>query len=367
MNEQIKINWYRCKVDKALMSELMRRSDTRAFTQVLLQLALFAATGALAFKIHRHLDGNNWPWMLPLLLGVLFLHGTNGSFFGGCACHELSHKTPFATQGWNTFFLRLYAFLSWFDPVAYRASHIRHHQATTHRDHDGEVVLPQTLDWQSVRFFLGAVAIDPLALFRLFRFWIAVADGNLGHDGFFRAQWLQRVVPETDQKTRQEMIDWARTLLCGHLALAAVFILSGHWFLVVVVNLGCLYSSWLTTLTGLPQHFGLASDTPDFRLCCRTYTCGPLPAFFYWNMQYHVEHHMFPAVPFYNLPRLRRAIAHDLPPATHGLWATWTQDILPVLRRQQADPNFVHVPPLPRNEGEQASDLQLLGEAAQTI
>ena len=109
----------------------------------------------------------------------------------------------------------------------------------------------------------------------------------------------------------------------------------------------------------------MASNTPDFRLCCRTYTCSWLPAFFYWNMQYHVEHHMFPAVPFYNLPRLRQAIAHDLPPATHGLWAMWRGDILPVLRRQRQDPGYVYVPPLPANEGERATDGQLYAEAAQ--
>jgi hypothetical protein len=31
MNEQIKINWYRTKVDKAVMSGLMKRSDGTTF------------------------------------------------------------------------------------------------------------------------------------------------------------------------------------------------------------------------------------------------------------------------------------------------------------------------------------------------
>jgi len=31
MTEQVKINWYRFEVDKAVMSELMRQSDARAF------------------------------------------------------------------------------------------------------------------------------------------------------------------------------------------------------------------------------------------------------------------------------------------------------------------------------------------------
>lgn len=365
MNEQIKINWYRCKVDKAVMSEFMRKSDARAFLQVIPQLGLFALTGTLAYLAFQRLDAANWPWVLPLLLLALFAHGTNASFLGGIACHELCHKTPFATQFWNSFFLRIYAFLGWFDPVGYRASHIRHHQVTVHRGHDGEVEQPLGLDLHGLRFVLTNFTFSPAWVWKHFRFFFAAARGDLTQDGFFKSAWLQRVVPETDLKGRRELITWARVVLCGHLALAALFILTGHWFLIIIVNLGTFYCGWLVTLCGAPQHVGLSSDVPDFRLNTRTYTCGWLPAFFYWNMQYHVEHHMFPAVPFYNLPKLREAIKHDLPPVTHGLWATWC-DLQSILQRQRQDPSYVFIPPLPKNEGDRATDATLLAEAAES-
>jgi fatty acid desaturase len=365
MNEKVTINWYRCKVDKAVMSELMRKSDARGFAQAVPQLLLYGLTGTLAFLAYGNVHAANWPWALPLVLLALFVHGTVGSFFGGIACHELCHKTPFATQAWNTFFLKIYAFLSWFDAVGYRASHIRHHQATTHADHDGEVVLPQGLSWHGLRFIVTQLTFSPANLWKTFRFWIAAACGDLSRDGFFKAWWLQRVVPETDAKSRREIRNWARVLLLGHLALAALFIATGHWILIVIVNLGCLYSTWFVTLCASPQHVGLSPNTPDFRLCCRTYTCGWLPAFFYWNMQYHVEHHMFPAVPFYNLPRLREALKHDLPPAPYGLWATW-QEMLPIMRRQRADSTYFHTPPIPKSEGDRVGDEMILNEAAQS-
>lgn len=365
MTEPLKINWYRCKVDRTVMSELMRKSDARAFLQVIPQLGLFALTGALAYTAYLHLSAANWPWMLPLLLLALFTHGTIGSFMGGIACHELCHKTPFATQFWNTFFLKIYAFLAWFDPVGYRASHIRHHQVTVHKDHDGEITQPLGLDWHGFWFVLKAFTCDPTWISKNIRFMFAAARGDLSHDGFFKSAWLQRVVPDTDAKGRRELIRWARVVVLGHLALATLFILSGHWFLIVIVNLGTFYCGWLVTLCGAPQHVGLSSDVNDFRLNTRTYTCGWFPAFCYWNMQYHVEHHMFPAVPFYNLPRLRAAIAHDLPPATHGLWATWC-DLQAILKRQRQDPAYVHVPPLPTNDGDRADDSTILSEAAQS-
>ena len=140
---------------------------------------------------------------------------------------------------------------------------------------------------------------------------------------------------------------YKRQVLGGHAALAAVFVATGNWILVPVVNFGCLYCPWLQTLTGAPQHAGLTPDVPDWRLCCRTYTCHWFPAFLYWNMQYHVEHHMFPAVPFYHLPRLRETIAHDLPPAPHGLFAVW-REMLPILRRQREEPGWFFTPQIPQ-------------------
>jgi fatty acid desaturase len=353
MHEQIKINWYRCKVDKTVMSQLMRRSDARAFAQVLPQLGLFVLTGTLAYALFRRLDAHNWPWVLPLLLLALFAHGTNGSFFGGCACHELCHKTPFATQFWNNFFLRVYAFLGWFDPCSYRASHIRHHQSTTHKDHDGEVVLPLGLDWEAGKLIWFTLTFDPRAWLHHLRFWLAAARGDFTRDGFFKSAWLQRVVPETDTASRREIVRWARTVLIGHLALATTFVLTGHWFLIIIVNLGCQYASWLTLLTGAPQHIGLASDTEGFRLCCRTLTLNPFVQFIYWHMNYHTEHHMYAAVPCYRLGTLHRIIRHDLPPTPHGLRAVWKQ-IAEVKRREAAEPGWIYMPSLPNPAGSKA-------------
>ncbi len=46
------------------------------------------------------------------------------------------------------------------------------------------------------------------------------------------------------------------------------------------------------------QHAGLAEDVLDHRLNCRTVYMNSISRFIYWNMNYHVEHHMFPLVPF---------------------------------------------------------------------
>ena len=78
---------------------------------------------------------------------------------------------------------------------------------------------------------------------------------------------------------------------------------------------------------------------------------------------------MFPAVPFFNLPKLRAAIEHDLPPAPHGLWVTW-KGILQIHRKQLENPNYTFIPKLPLPEGEgpnRAEDNVLEREAALTM
>jgi len=85
---------------------------------------------------------------------------------------------------------------------------------------------------------------------------------------------------------------------------------------------------------------------PDFRLCCRTFTLNPVVRFLYWQMNYHTEHHMYAAVPCYNLKHLHALIRHDLPPCPDGIIAVW-REIAAIQLRQEKDPMYKHQPPLP--------------------
>lgn len=338
----------------------MKKSDFRGLCHVILQLGLLAITGTLAYFIYSRINAANWIWSVPLLLLALFVHG---SFFWSCTgpgVHELCHKTPFRSNALNEFFLKVYSFISWGNHIFFRVSHSKHHQFTVHDDYDGEVVLPQKLDWQSVGFFVTQLTINPIGIFKKLRFFWGSARNN---DSHWKAMgpWMNQVLPESNPMLRREHCNWARTLVLGHLALALLFIVTGHWFLIVVFTFGTYYCGWLSTVLSATQHIGLSPNVSDFRLCCRTYTCSWLPGFLYWNMQYHIEHHMFPAVPFYNLPKLRKAIEQDLPPVKHGLWATW-MEVLPIIQRQREDPSYVFVPKLPQqSSSEQAGQYHETG------
>jgi fatty acid desaturase len=63
-------------------------------------------------------------------------------------------------------------------------------------------------------------------------------------------------------------------------------------------------------------------------------------------MNFHTEHHMYAAVPCYNLTKLHALIKHDMPPCPRGLYQTWKQ-INEILQRQKVDAGYQYVAPLP--------------------
>jgi fatty acid desaturase len=66
---------------------------------------------------------------------------------------------------------------------------------------------------------------------------------------------------------------------------------------------------------------------------------NPFFRFVYWNMNYHVEHHMFPMIPYHALPKLHAAIKADCPTAYPSTIAAY-REILPALARQLRDPTY---------------------------
>ena len=86
-------------------------------------------------------------------------------------------------------------------------------------------------------------------------------------------------------------------------------------------------------MTGLLQHIGLADNVTDHRLNTRTVYINPISRWVYWNMNYHIEHHMFPMVPYYALPALHALIRDDLPPPSPSIWHAY-KEVWPVLLKQ---------------------------------
>jgi fatty acid desaturase len=91
------------------------------------------------------------------------------------------------------------------------------------------------------------------------------------------------------------------------------------WLPLMYVLLPTMYGGWLSYVFGLTQHVGLAEDELDHRKNCRTIYMNPVFRFFYSDMNYHLEHHMFPMVPYHALAKLHEEIKDDCPPPYDSL------------------------------------------------
>jgi fatty acid desaturase len=323
------IRWYRTPIGRETLAKLNARSDAKGFAQTLGYLGLMAVSAGLAlFAIGR------WPWWV--IVTIVFLHGTIASFVLN-GVHELVHKSVFKTQVLNGLFVRILSFIGWVNFEHFYASHMRHHQFTLHPPEDLEVVLPIRILMKQF-FHTGFINM---------RGGLDVIKNTYRHAcGRFVGEWETRLFPGDHPEAGRPVIFRARALIVGHAAILGLTVYTGWWLLPVLTSLTPFYGSWLFFLCNNTQHIGLQDKVPDFRLCCRTFTLNPLVRFLYWHMNYHIEHHMYAAVPCYNLARLHSAICHDLAPCPRGLLATW-KEIAAIQKIQRSQPLYQHKVLLP--------------------
>jgi fatty acid desaturase len=100
-----------------------------------------------------------------------------------------------------------------------------------------------------------------------------------------------------------------------------------------------IYANWMNFFGFLSQHAGLAEDSHDHRLNTRTFRMNPAFEFLYANMNFHVEHHIYPLIPYHALPALHERIKDQLP-YTYRSLTDVTLEVVPAIWRQAHDPGY---------------------------
>lgn len=324
-----RIKWYRSPVSAEDLARLNKRSDWEGLIQSVGYLCILAFTGACAWVAVGRSP-------VLVVLALLFVHGTFYGFIIN-GFHELCHQTVFQTRSLNQIFRAVYSFLGWYNPIFFWASHQEHHKYTLHAPDDLEVVLPVKV---TLRSFLSFAFVNPVGLVNRLISVTRLAFGKI--DG----EWANSLFPPEKAAERRALFTWARILLLGHGLIVVVSLFLGLWIIPIIVTLAPFYGAGFQYLFNEAQHVGLSDHVSDYRLNTRTILLNPFLRFIYWHMNYHIEHHMYAAVPCYNLGKLHELIKDDLPYCPLGLIDTWAQ-ILPIIRRQQQDPGYVYVPELP--------------------
>jgi fatty acid desaturase len=313
------VKWYATPLPRATLKALAQRNDAKAAANFALWLALVGATGWLAYLA--------WPtaWAIPAfsLYGVVYSSSDS-------RWHELSHGTPFKTRWVNEVLYHLCSFMTLREGFRWRWSHARHHTHTVIVGRDPEIhgTRPPSLFW----FFMGWTYLKG-GLLEL-QTVLHHASGHITRDA-------KLYVPQSEWP---KMVWSCRVYVLLMAAVVAACVGLGSVLPALFIVLPRFYGGFLHFTQAITQHIGLAEDVYDHRLNARTVLMNPVFSFLYSNMNYHVEHHMYPMVPFYQLPALHELIKHDCPPPYPNLRSVY-KEMLPVLFKQVHNPEvFIHRP-----------------------
>lgn len=310
------INWVKINVSPEDMRRFMTRSNAKGLYQAIGYLLLIAATGAWAYWAFSQ---KHW-----VLMGLaLYIHGAFYAHFGD-ALHELTHNTVFSSRLLSTFFTTLYGLLYWpWNPYLYRISHHDyHHRYTLHQGSDGEEVPIYVEITPRLVFdlFFRVVQIKSLVE-NLGRLFTLKPTSKLWRGRGYRLDnWEQFLLSKASEKDRRQVYRFAVYALVTQALFVAVCVYFGFWFLPVLITLAPFYGTGFHTfMCSTHQHAACEANHPDFRISCADAILDPLSSFLYWHMEYHIEHHMYAAIPCYNLKKFSRFVADQLPPKEYAL------------------------------------------------
>ena len=335
--------WYHTDIPRKQMKELMQRSDGPAIrdTIIWLGLMLVFAAGAVYFW-------GSW-WCVPFFLayGVLYGSATDSRW------HECGHGTAFKTRWMNVVVYQIASFMIMRNPVRWRWSHARHHTDTVIVGRDPEIGVMRPPDLLRV----------VLNFFGILDVWHGMSDMLRNAAGNISPAEQSYIPPQEQWK----VVRVARVWTVIYLAVIGLSIYMGSILPLMLVGLPRFYGAWHGVMVGLLQHGGLADDVTDHRLNSRTVYINPVSRFIYWNMNYHVEHHMFPMVPYHALPRLHEAIKHDLPAANRSILDGYREMVPAFLRQLRYEDYFLkrELPPTAKPYRGEFHDLDITAAAAE--
>ncbi|MFZ1389934.1 MAG: fatty acid desaturase family protein [Thiolinea sp.] len=310
--------WYKTEIPRKRMKELMQRSDERATRDTALWLGLMVLFAGIGIALW-----GSW-WAVPFFLAYGVLYGSGGD----SRWHECSHGTAFKTPWKNEVVYQIACFMMMRNPVTWKWSHSRHHTDTIIVGRDIEISVKRPPN----------IALTLLAFVGVVDVYNAMKTMLINDTGRMRAE-DKDYVPESEWPKVYKV---ARIWTAIYATTIAASLIFTSWLPLVLIGLPRIYGAWHHVLTGIIQHAGLAEDTLDHRLNSRTCYMNPVSQFIYWNMNYHLEHHMFPMVPYHMLPALHEEMKNDCPAPYPSIMAAY-QEIIPTLKRQLTDPSyFVH-------------------------
>lgn len=317
----VKSAWWEPRIDRTALKGLMKRSDGPGLYFLAVWAGLLVVTG---LTIHF---GRGTGWVVPAVIAYGVVLG-----FAYAPSHECAHGTAFRTRWLNEAVLWISSFIWGESPTHRRFAHSHHHTYTWHWKVDAQMGYCNPV---SLRTYLGDV-IGLVEFLPRLKLTLRHARGRI----------LERervYLPESQVPT---LVREARILLAGYLALLAWAAIGQTWVPLLYFFIPRFAGAFGVFLFITSQHMAMNQNVYDHRQNSRSMTNAWLSRVLYWNMNYHIEHHLYPSVPFHALPALNAAIRDQLPEPSPSLLAAHLE-ILRTIAAQRRDPTAFASHPLP--------------------
>jgi fatty acid desaturase len=275
------------KFHSTLPAEVLKQLNARSTVKGLMRLAAHFAILGIGGYLWNTNCGQNWAIALPAL--ILYGFGLAAMF---APLHECSHRTAFASKALNDAVGWLAGLLSLYNSAFFRRYHKWHHRYAQNPEKDPELSDSVPQSWRDYLLTLSGL---PWWWGKL-KTHTRVALGQLDSYPFIPENARGKVI----RSTRLQLAVYGVAIAISVLAHQPWFIF--YWLLPLFVGQPIL------RFILLAEHTGCSRDNNRFTNTRSTKTWLPLQ-FLMWNMPFHAEHHLYPSMPFYQLPAAHQQLS----------------------------------------------------------
>jgi len=230
-----------------------------------------------------------------LVTALIFL-GLFSSFTGLTgAAHEFYHNTVFTNKSVNKIIYRILLFFNLINYDYNSVSHKLHHAYNSDDEKDSEKTIERItlLDL----FFLFTINLPSL--------FIRMKNLILNSFNIFPKSVVNSYI-SADLQLRIKTT--ARTIIIIHILIVILFCNFLNFYYYLLLLIAPFTFNFFSNMIGRAQHYQLKHNSKNTFENTRTVRINFLLEFLNWNMNYHIEHHINPAIPFYNLPKFHKQI-----------------------------------------------------------
>ena len=268
-------------IEKNDLKPFLKRNNINGLIHLSLHLFLILISGSLLYL----LSGTFLQYI------VIIFHGIFIAFLYA-GLHECIHKTAFKNRFLNEFvghsigFILLRSFLNG------RYRHMAHHTYTQHPEKDPDIVdFPKGY----IDYFKHITSLT---------IWLRLLDNIYRHAIGKLNNQEKEYIPSSEI---HKLVNESRLMVLGYLAVISVSFYYETFFFLIFWILPRIIGEPFLRLIRMVEHTG-KEETADMIKNTRTSNASKFLKFLYWNMPFHVEHHLYANVPFYRLKKFHELI-----------------------------------------------------------